>query len=416
MIYVTGSHDLRPDSSARWKGTASAVAVRLAAKRRMWGNSREPQSADTTRTVSKARRLPPAAFIVSLLMAIRENVALAPLTTLGVGGAARYFVEAHTEAEVIEAVQFARAQQVPLFVLGGGSNLVVADAGFSGLVLKIGIAGLSHVAAPDGTITFTAGAGYEWDGLVALTVDAGCAGMECLSGIPGTVGGTPVQNVGAYGQEVSETIQQVRVLDLQSLQIQTLSNSDCGFTYRSSIFNSSDRARYIVLGVSFAVRQGGKPSLRYADLQKFFADRTSEPSLAEVRAAVRQIRHSKAMLIVAGDEDARSVGSFFKNPVVPQKFFEQLTATLESQGLLLPSYPAADGWRKLPAAWLVEQAGFPKGYVKGAAGISRRHALAIINRGGATAADIVELKEEIQAGVSRKFGIELQPEPVFLGF
>ena len=335
-------------------------------------------------------------------MAIRENVALAPLTTLGVGGAARYFVEAHTDAEVIEAVEFARVHELPLFVLGGGSNLVVADAGFSGLVLKIGIAGLSHVAAPDGTITFTAGAGHEWDALVALTVDAGCTGLECLSGIPGTVGGTPVQNVGAYGQEVSETIQQVRVLDLQSLQIKALANADCGFAYRSSIFNTSDRGRYIVLSVSFAVRQGGKPSLRYADLQKLFADRTNEPSLAEVRAAVRQIRHSKAMLIVAGDEDARSVGSFFKNPVVPQQFFEKLSAKLESQSLALPSYSAADGFRKLPAAWLVEQAGFAKGYVKGAAGISRRHALAIINRGGATAADIVELKEEIQAGVSQK--------------
>ncbi len=349
-------------------------------------------------------------------MLIRENVALAPLTTLGVGGPARYFVEAHTEADVIEAVDLARVRQLPLFILGGGSNLVVSDAGFPGLVLKIGIAGLSHDAAADGRISFTAGAGYDWDELVALTVDTGCAGLECLSGIPGTVGGTPIQNVGAYGQEVSETIQDVRVLDLQSLQIKTLAKADCRFTYRSSIFNTSDRGRYIVLNVSFAVREGGSPRLRYADLQNFFADHPGQPSLTEVRAAVRQIRRNKAMLIVPGDEDARSAGSFFKNPVVPSNLFESLSAKLKSRGLHLPSYPTPDGFRKLPAAWLVEQAGFAKGYVKGAAGISRRHALAIINRGSATAADIIALKNEIQARVWREFGIELQPEPVFVGF
>ena len=349
-------------------------------------------------------------------MLIRENVALAPLTTLGVGGPARFFVEALTEAEVMEAVEFARSRQLPLFVLGGGSNLVVADAGFSGLVLKVGIAAVSQSTAPDGLIIFDAGAGFDWDALLAQTVEAGCAGLECLSGIPGTVGGTPVQNVGAYGQEVSETIQEVRVLDLQSLEIKTLSNAECEFSYRSSIFNTSERGRYIILRVSFAVQPGGKPSVRYADLQKFFANRPGEPSLAEVRAAVREIRLSKAMLIVPGDEDARSAGSFFKNPVVSQKVFDDLSARLEQRGMQLPSYPAADGFRKLPAAWLVEHAGFAKGYVKGAAGISRRHALAIINRGGATAADIIALKDEIQSRVLSEFGIQLQPEPVFVGF
>lgn len=349
-------------------------------------------------------------------MLIRENVALAPLTTLGVGGAARFLVEALTEADVIEAVEFAHSRQLPLFILGGGSNLVIADAGFAGLVLKVGIADVSHSASPNGSVTFLAGAGFDWDLLVAQTVEAGCAGLECLSGIPGTVGGTPVQNVGAYGQEVSETIQEVRVLDLQSLQIGTFSNADCGFTYRSSIFNTSERGRYIIVGVSFAVRSGGKPSLHYADLQKFFADHPAEPSLSEVRAAVREIRRGKAMLIVPGDEDARSAGSFFKNPVVPQTLFEELSARFGERGLQLPSYPAADGFRKLPAAWLVEHAGFARGYVKGPAGISRRHALAIINRGDATAADIIALKDEIQSRVQAEFGILLQPEPVFVGF
>jgi UDP-N-acetylmuramate dehydrogenase len=349
-------------------------------------------------------------------MLIRENVPLAPLTTLGVGGPARFFVEALTEAEVTEAVEFARSRRLPLFVLGGGSNLVVADAGFPGLVLKVGITDVSHSPVSNGIVTFLAGAGLDWDTLVSQTIDAGCAGLECLSGIPGSVGGTPVQNVGAYGQEVSQTIQEVRVLDLPSLEIKTLSNADCRFTYRSSIFNTQECERYIILRVSFATREAGKPSLSYGDLQKFFANHPGEPSLAEVRAAVREIRRSKAMLIVPGDEDARSAGSFFKNPVVPQSLFEELSENLRSRGLQLPNYPAADGFRKLPAAWLVEHAGFAKGYVKGAAGISRRHALAIINRGGASAGDIIALKNEIQSRVQAEFGIELQPEPVFVGF
>jgi UDP-N-acetylenolpyruvoylglucosamine reductase len=218
-------------------------------------------------------------------MLICEHVALAPLTTLGVGGPARYFVEATTEAEVIEAVEFARSRQVPLFVLGGGSNLLVADAGFAGLVLKVGIAGSWNFTTPRGDVLFTAGAGEDWDTLVARTVDADCAGLECLSAIPGTVGGTPVQNVGAYGQEVSETIREVRAIDLQSLQTRILSNAECGFTYRSSIFNTTEHDRYIILQVSFALRQGGRPNLRYADLQKFFAPCASDPTLSEQRCA-----------------------------------------------------------------------------------------------------------------------------------
>jgi UDP-N-acetylmuramate dehydrogenase len=345
-------------------------------------------------------------------MIIRESVPLAPLTTLGVGGPARHFAEAQSEGEVIEAVEFARMKELPLFVLGGGSNLVVADSGFSGLVLKIGIADGS--ASGDGV--FVAGAGCDWDTLVAQTVEANCAGMECLSGIPGTVGGTPVQNVGAYGQDVSQTITHVRAVDLQSLKVATMSNADCGFSYRASVFNTTERGRNVILRVSFRLRPAGKPSLSYPDLQQFFAGRLGSATLAEVRGAVREIRHRKAMLIVPGDEDARSAGSFFKNPVVSPSVFEDLSARLAARELQLPSYPAADGFRKLPAAWLVEHAGFAKGYVKGAAGISRRHALAIINRGGATATDIIALKDEIQAGVLQEFGIELQAEPVFVGF
>ena len=355
-------------------------------------------------------------YYVPIAMLIREHIPLAPLTTLGVGGPARFFAEAGTEEEVREAVEFARSRELPLFVLGGGSNVVFADEGFAGLVLRIAINDVSQASGSQSQAIFVASAGHDWDELVARTVEAGCAGLECLSGIPGTVGGTPVQNVGAYGQEVSGTIQNVRVLDVHSMKTQTFSNADCSFTYRSSIFNITERGRYIILRVSFALQRDGKPTLRYADLQQFFAGHSTEPTLAEVRDAVREIRRRKAMLIVPGDEDSHSVGSFFKNPIVARGAFESLSAKVSAAGLELPSFPVRDGFRKLPAAWLVEHTGFTKGYVKGHAGISRKHALAIINRGGATAAEIIALRDEIQARVMQRFGIALEPEPVFVGF
>ena len=265
-------------------------------------------------------------------------------------------------------------------------------------------------------MTFSVASGEQWDDFVARAVEENCAGIECLSGIPGSVGGTPVQNVGAYGQEVSETIREVDVFDRQALQLTTFTNVDCGFGYRSSVFNTSERDRYIILRVTFSLRRGGKAAIRYADLQKTFAEVIGEPTLLDVRNAVRQIRLRKAMLIVPGDDDARSAGSFFKNPVVPQRQFEELDTALRLRGLVLPSYPATAEFRKLSGAWLVEHSGFARGYNRGAAGISRRHTLAIVNRGGATAAEIVALKDEIQSRVRVEFGIQLQPEPVFLGF
>jgi UDP-N-acetylmuramate dehydrogenase len=348
-------------------------------------------------------------------MIVREQVPLAPLTTLGVGGPARFFVEAHHESQVREAVRFAQSRELPLFVLGGGSNLVVADNGFDGLVLKVSLRG-SWWRAKGNDVSFCVAAGNDWDAFVAHTIEDNCAGLECLSGIPGSVGGTPVQNVGAYGQEVSETIVEVEAFDIRSLQLKTLTNADCGFAYRSSIFNAAERDRYIILRVSFVLRRGGKPATRYADLQKVLAAVPGTPSLLQVRNAVREIRRRKAMLLVPGDDDAHSAGSFFKNPVVPHQQFEALETQLRSRALSLPSYPAADGFRKISAAWLVEHAGFVKGYAQGAAGISRRHALAIVNRGGASAAEIVALKDEIQSRVFDEFGIQLQTEPVILGF
>jgi len=349
------------------------------------------------------------------LMIVREQVSLAPLTTLGVGGPARYFVEAAHVGEVVEALRFAKERGLPVFVLGGGSNLVVADRGYDGLVLKIALRGVECFAEGSESV-FRAAAGEDWDGLVARSVEEDCAGIECLSGIPGTVGGTPVQNVGAYGQEVADTICEAEALDRPTLQVVRFTNPDCGFVYRGSRFNTTDRDRYIILRVSYALRRGGKPSLRYADLQKALADGPARPSLLQVRDAVREIRRSKAMLLVEGDEDCHSAGSFYKNPAVSQQDFEALDERLRSRGLAMPSYPSGDETRKLSAAWLVEHAGFHKGYARGAAGISSKHALAIVNRGGATAAEIVALKDEIQARVMAEFGIELLPEPVFLGF
>ncbi len=350
-------------------------------------------------------------------MVIEENVPLASLTTLGVGGPARLFVHAASQADVIAAVEYARSNHLSLFVLGGGSNLVVADAGFNGLVLKIGIAGVKVQDGRGRRREYELGAGEDWDAFVARTVAEDCAGVETLSGIPGTVGGTPVQNVGAYGQEVAETIQSVRVLDLQTMDVKDLSNAECGFSYRASIFNSSAQGRYIVLGVTYSLEVGGAARITYADLKKQFADAGGHPSLVQTRDAVRAIRLSKAMLIVPDDEDSRSAGSFFKNPIVEMAKYEEIAALAAQQGKdAPPKYPAGDGKVKLSAAWLVEHAGFPKGHAKGNAGISRKHSLAIVNRGGATAAEIIALKDEVQRGVAEAFAIQLHPEPVMLGF
>jgi UDP-N-acetylmuramate dehydrogenase len=346
-----------------------------------------------------------------------ENVPLAPLTTLKVGGPARYFTEPRSAAEVAEAVNFARSRNLPLFVLGGGSNLVVSDAGWPGLVLKLALTGIEERNSNDNDKTlFEVGAGEEWDRFVARAVARNCAGVECLSGIPGSVGGTPVQNVGAYGQEVSETIESVLVFDLKDGQVRELCAEACGFQYRTSIFNTSERGRFIILRVTYALTPGGKPRIEYADLKKHFAGFQNSPSLTSTREAVRRIRAAKAMLITPGDEDCRSAGSFFKNPVLNTDQYDELTRRATAKGLQVPSYPALDAQRKVSAAWMVEHSGFRKGYSSGQVGISRKHALAIVNRGDATAADIVGLKEHIQQRVEELWGIQLEPEPVFVGF
>jgi UDP-N-acetylmuramate dehydrogenase len=337
---------------------------------------------------------------------ILENIPLGPLTTLKVGGPARFFVRADNEAAVIESFGYASANGLDVFVLGGGSNILVSDDGFDGLVIQIAIRGITV----DGSVV-TAGAGEDWDSLVRFCVEKNLAGLECMSGIPGFVGGTPVQNVGAYGQEVAESITSVKCFDRSRGEIVNLINSECGFSYRTSIFNSTAAGRYVVLGVTYDLILNGSPKIAYKDLKDHFSDRT--PTLNETRKAVLDIRRAKSMVIDEDDPNSRSAGSFFKNPIVEPGRFERIAADF---GGSVPHFPAGDGDVKIPAAWLIERSGFVKGYRLGNAGISTNHSLALVNLGSASAAEIVSLKDKIQAGVFGKFGILLQPEPVFVGF
>jgi UDP-N-acetylmuramate dehydrogenase len=342
---------------------------------------------------------------------IKENVPLGPLTTFRIGGPARYLAEAATEDAVRDAVQFSKEKQLPLFVLGGGSNLLVADAGFPGLVIKVAVNGIEW-GPHGGRIVASAGAGEDWDHFVSLCVDRDLAGVECLSGIPGSVGGTPVQNVGAYGQEISEVLQSVQAYDRQTDSVVSLSRENCLFSYRSSIFNTVERDRYIVLRVTYSLEEHGMPAIRYPDVQREFEGHAASPALADVRAAVCRIRARKAMLIVDGDPDCRSAGSFFKNPILTDEQFAELQGRA---GAGLPRWSAGPGRVKTSAAWLIERAGFKRGYAVGPAAISSKHTLAIVNKGGASAADILLLAGEIRTRVEDRFGVTLVPEPVFIG-
>ncbi len=346
-------------------------------------------------------------------MLVEENKSLAPYTTFGIGGPARWFVEAQAEEDVVAAVEWAKERGVAVFVLGGGSNLLVADRGFDGLVVHMGSKGIQMQEDGAGSVEFRASAGEDWDEFVQQTVQENCAGLECLAGIPGTVGGTPVQNVGAYGQEVASVIDRVRALDLTNGNWVDFRAEECRFAYRRSRFNQEDRGRYVVTRVDYRLKRGGSPTLQYPELHGAFPD-GAQPSLAEVADAVRSIRRTKGMLLVEGDPDCRSAGSFFKNPVVSE---EQARTIGAVAGTEPPRYPAGlKGSVKLPAAWLIEHAGFKKGHVQGQAGVSSRHTLALINRGGATAADVMALATQIRNAVEDRFGIQLEFEPVLLGF
>jgi UDP-N-acetylmuramate dehydrogenase len=330
-------------------------------------------------------------------------------TTLRLGGPARDWVRAETEAELIGAVRRADEAGDPVLVLGGGSNLVVADDGFDGTVVQVATRGVSpdtEDAAACGGALVRVAAGESWDDLVATAVDRGWAGIEALSGIPGSVGATPIQNVGAYGQEVSQTIAQVRVWDRALQGIRTFAAADCSFGYRTSRFKA-DPNRHVVLDVTVQLPLGtlGAP-VQYAELARALGVEPGQRApLADVREAVLGLRRGKGMVLDPDDHDTWSAGSFFTNPVVP--------ADQVPEGA--PTWPASDGLVKTSAAWLIEHAGFGKGYGGGAVSLSTKHTLALTNRGHATTADLLALAREVRDGVESTFGIRLVNEPILLG-
>jgi len=343
----------------------------------------------------------------------RPDVPLAPYCTLGVGGPARWFLEATDEATVLAARDWARRRGVRVLVLGGGSNVVVPDEGVDALVLRVALRGIA-VREGAGAVEVTAAAGEPWDDLVALTVARGWAGLECLSGIPGLVGATPMQNVGAYGQEVADTVVAVRALDLERGRVVTLDGRACGFGYRTSRFKREEAGRWVVLAVTYRLRPGGPPTLGYADLDRHLAARgIARPTLADVRASVLAIRRAKSMVLAPDDPNRRSCGSFFLNPFVTPADAARVAARAGDPAM--PRWPQPDGRVKLSAAWLIERAGFPRGYREGSVGLSTRHALAIVVHDGGRARDVLAFARRLQAAVHDRFGVHLEPEPALWG-
>lgn len=349
---------------------------------------------------------------------IQQNIPLAPFTTIGLGGSARYFASCTTSGQVCEALDFARNHNLHTHVLGGGSNVVFSDDGFSGLVIRIDLRGISF-AEKDDTVLITAAAGEEWDPFVQRCIGRNLAGTECLSGIPGLVGATPIQNVGAYGQEVGETIVSVQAIDRRTFAPVEFASSDCGFGYRQSRFKSKDAHTFIITGVTFRLRKYGRPEIRYPELQTFIGSSTDlqslaagEPVLSAVRNAVLTLRRSKSMVVDLNDPHSRSVGSFFMNPIISLSKFDDLQTRWRKSGGVnqIPTFSSGDRI-KVPAAWLVEQSGFHKGYRRGGVGVSQHHSLALVNYGG-TARELLELAARIQNEVNKRFGIILEREPV----
>jgi UDP-N-acetylmuramate dehydrogenase len=339
------------------------------------------------------------------------------LTTFGLGGAARFFAEITDAADVAPALRWAKERALPVFVLGGGSNLVVADEGFPGLVLHMRTRGLCWTEA-GGEVRIEAQAGEAWDDLVAEAVLRGAAGVECLSGIPGTAGAAPVQNIGAYGEEAAETLRSVRVLDRETLEILELDVSDCGFGYRTSRFKR-DPDRFVILAITLGLVPSGRPALRYRELVSAFSG-NAEPSLANVRQTVLTLRRGKSMVLDEADPNRHSAGSFFTNPVVTTELAAEIAQRAVAAGLArepsdMPRFALADGQVKLAAGWLIERAGLAKGFRMGPVGISSQHALAMVHHGGGTTGDLLHLALHVRAVVFERFGVLLSPEPIFLG-
>jgi UDP-N-acetylmuramate dehydrogenase len=381
------------------------------------------------------------------LSTLRAQAALSAYTTLGLGGPAGRLIDADSAEQIVSVVREADESAEPVLVLGGGSNLVVADEGFPGTVVRVTSQGIAvdAVRGDGSAVTVTVAAGESWDRLVEWSVHEGLAGLECLSGIPGLVGATPIQNVGAYGQDVSETITEVRVYDRQRGEVATLAGAECEFGYRTSMLKraaaGTATGRFVVLGVSFRLRRsarslsarslsaraGSEPALsgpvRYQELAGRLDVALGERvPLAQARSAVLALRRGKGMVLDPADPDTRSAGSFFTNPVLTAAQFAELGRRAagrcgpETQETRVPHFDAGAGTVKVPAAWLIERAGFGKGYpAGGAARISSKHTLALTSRDGSKTADLLALAREIAAGVRAAFGVDLTNEPVLVG-
>lgn len=342
----------------------------------------------------------------------RADVPLAPLTTLRLGGPARRLVTAYDEQSVVDVVRAADEAGEPLLVLGGGSNVVLPDEGFAGTVVRIAVHGLSATQSGD-SVRLTAAAGEEWESLVGLCVADRLAGVEALSGIPGLVGASPVQNIGAYGQDVSQTITTVRAYDRQARAVVELTAAECEFSYRHSLFKAT-RGRWVVLTVTFALTSSElSEPVGYAELARRLGVAVGDRApLGELREAVLALRRGKGMVLDAADPDTRSAGSFFTNPLLSAAQLEALLARTPEPP---PTWAEPDGRTKVSAAWLIERSGFAKGAFEGPLGISGKHTLALVNRGGATTADLRRVAGAVRDGVRDRFGVELVPEPVFVG-
>ncbi len=348
----------------------------------------------------------------------QPDVPLAPLTTLRIGGPARRLVTAVTEDELVSTVRAADAAGEQVLVLAGGSNVVIADAGWEGTAVRVATRGVEIDVSADANVRVSAAAGEDWDALVERLVGEGLAGAECLAGIPGSVGATPIQNVGAYGQEIATSLDSVRVLDRVTGEVGDMKAEACGLRYRSSAFKRSDR--HLVLAVSFAFERSPRSRrIAYPELARALGVAIGDRvPLAACREAVLDLRRRKGMVLDAGDHDTWSAGSFFTNPVLEPAEFAALEARVrerlgtESQP---PRFPAADGAVKTSAAWLIESCGFARGDRRGAVGLSRKHALALTNRGGGTARELIAFAQEIAEAVELAFGVMLEPEPVLVG-
>lgn len=348
---------------------------------------------------------------------VREHVSLAPLTTLELGGKARFFVDDPNEATVLAALEWARAQKIRFDVIAGGSNTVVRDDGHPGLVVHLRTRGEKVEPLGDQRVRVSVAAGEPWDEFVGRCVRRRFGGVECLSGIPGSVGATPIQNVGAYGQEVAETIESVRLWDARTNAVRELTAEQCRFGYRDSAFKQRDSrwSSSVVLEVRFVFRVGAPVRVRYSDLQIALAEAgVGEATLEDMRNAVISVRRTKSMVLSADDPNRRSVGSFFKNPIVTRAELSRLRETMAERGTFIVLWEDANGGAKLSAASLIEQSGFTKGTTRGNVGISTKHALALVNNGGGTCAELLAFADEIERKVRETWGVQLNKEPVVI--